>query len=448
MRILREQMRNNRQIHKVSLILILVVCIGSAASAKPTPVPDSILYKTYSIGDASIRMRYVRGGIFTMGSTVEQHDPDVYSDKPAHARWVEDYYIMTTEVTNSLWRTVMGSYPVPEAVNNARDPVSHISWEDCQVFIQKLDSLTGLEFRLPTESEWEYAARGEGGKDYRYAGSDEIDSVGWIFANSGAQKHPVAQKLPNRIGLYDMTGNVGEWCQDKYKGYTAGGDIQSDEEDQSGEYVVRGASFDNCEANSHLSMRFHYEPYQVLSFVGFRLAMSVPKATTQEEEIERPLMRKIKIGIKRFILRYVPTARPYYISEEDITYRQWNKIMNQDREGKSTEPITQVSIAERRAFIERCRQLSKEPIELATAEDIRLADSLGVIKVIPTKPMQVKSWEKDAQSIQRHRKRIKRASPWAALIGLRLQMPDDPILQMLDDGNPSGLPLRMVIRCR
>ena len=161
----------------------------------------------------------VDGGTFTMGATKEQ-DSDIYDDeKPSHQVTLSSFSIGKYEVTQEEWETVMGSNP--SKFKGAKRPVENVSWEDCQEFLRKLNQLTGKRFRLPTEAEWEYAARGGNrSRGHKYAGSDNLGSVAWYEDNCGNETHPVGQKSANELGLYDMSGNVWEWCQDWYGSYS------------------------------------------------------------------------------------------------------------------------------------------------------------------------------------------------------------------------------------
>lgn len=175
--------------------------------------------QTLTVNGVRFTMVAVKGGTFTMGATYDDAEVDAEVDEePAHKVTLSDYYIGQTEVTQALWEAVMGSNPSNHKGDNL--PVENVSWDDCQVFIQKLNQLTGKQFRLPTEAEWEYAARGgRKSRDYKYAGDDYIGSVAWYSGNSGYETHPVATKQANELGIYDMSGNVWEWCSDWFGGY-------------------------------------------------------------------------------------------------------------------------------------------------------------------------------------------------------------------------------------
>ena len=158
-------------------------------------------------------MVYVQGGTFTMGATSEQGSDADDDEKPAHSVTLSSYYIGKTEVTQELWQAVMGNNP--SEFKEDRKPVEMVTWDDCQAFISKLNSLTGKKFRLPTEAEWEFAARGGiKSKGYKYSGSNTLADVAWYSDNSGRTTHEVGTKNPNELGLYDMSGNVYEWCSD------------------------------------------------------------------------------------------------------------------------------------------------------------------------------------------------------------------------------------------
>lgn len=199
--------------------------------------------QTFTVNGVHFTMVAVEGGgTFTMGATSEQGSHADNDEKPAHNVTLSDYYIGQTEVTQALWKAVMGSNPSGHKGDNL--PVELVSWNDCQEFIQKLNQLTGKQFRLPTEAEWEYAARGgRKSRGYKYAGGNDIGSVAWYCDNSGTGTHPVATKQANELGIYDMSGNVWEWCSDWYGDYQSSS--QSDPQGPSSGFnrVYRGGSY-------------------------------------------------------------------------------------------------------------------------------------------------------------------------------------------------------------
>ena len=207
--------------------------------------------KTVTANGVTFKLKLVKAGTFMMGATSEQIG--AFDDEsPAHqVTLTKDYYMGATEVTQALWYAVMGQKPTSDGDKWNVDeglgdnyPAYFISWNDCQKFIAKLNELTGLTFRLPTEAEWEYAARG-GHKKYTqtlYSGSNTIEDVAWYWENCFATTHTVADKATNALGLYDMSGNVFEWCYDSMRTYNS--DAQTDPSGSVGRYcVMRGGSF-------------------------------------------------------------------------------------------------------------------------------------------------------------------------------------------------------------
>jgi formylglycine-generating enzyme required for sulfatase activity len=164
-------------------------------------------------------MVYVSGGSFVMGATSEQGNDAEEDEKPAHWVTLSSYYIGKYEVTQEEWTAIMGDNP--SFIKGIKHPVEMVSWNDCQEFISRLNAKTGRNFRLPTEAEWEFAARGGiSSQGYKYSGSNFIDNVAWYGDNSGNSTHEVGTKASNELGLYDMSGNVYEWCNDWYGPYS------------------------------------------------------------------------------------------------------------------------------------------------------------------------------------------------------------------------------------
>ena len=184
------------------------------------PPPPPLGSETFTVDHVQFTMIPVEEGTFYMGATKEQGNRFEKDEKPVHEVTLSSYYIGETEVTQELWETIMGSNP--SNFKGADRPVERVSWTDCQKFIDKLNEKTGLQFRLPTEAEWEFAARG-GNKSqgYRYSGSNSIDDVAWHHGNSDKQTHEVKTKMCNELGIYDMSGNVFEFVQDEYDSYSS-----------------------------------------------------------------------------------------------------------------------------------------------------------------------------------------------------------------------------------
>ena len=160
-------------------------------------------------------MVLVEGGTYMMGNPDRDKNDEYAKDVP-HEVTLSSFYICKYEVTEALWTAVMGSNP-SDHKSGDNYPVEQVNWYDCQDFVEKLSELTGRHFRLPTEAEWEYAARGgQRSRGYRYSGSYNLDEIGWHVGNAHHYKREVGTKKPNELGLYDMTGNVNEWCQDKH----------------------------------------------------------------------------------------------------------------------------------------------------------------------------------------------------------------------------------------
>ena len=214
----------------------------------------------------------VEGGRFQMGGTSEQGSEVGDWEKPVHRVTLSDYYICKYEVSQQEWEAVMGKNP--SSFQGHDLPVEQVSWEDCQVFIRRLNALTGLNFKLPTEAQWEYAARGGSkSRGYRYSGSNTLSEVGWYYENSGRKTHPVGQKQANELGLYDMSGNVSEWCSDWRGDYS---DITQKDPlgPSSGSYrVCRGNCWLSAAEDCRVSFRAAGELNGCSFFLGLRLVL-------------------------------------------------------------------------------------------------------------------------------------------------------------------------------
>jgi formylglycine-generating enzyme required for sulfatase activity len=223
----------------------------------------------------NIDMIFVQGGTFTMGCTAEQGTDCEGDEKPAHTVTLSSFSIGKYEVTQAQWEAVMGSNP-SYFKGCANCPVEYVSWNDVQDFISKLNAKTGRTYRLPTEAEWEYAARGgSSSRGYKYAGSNEIAAVAWYKENSNDKTHPFGQKSPNELGIYDMTGNVWEWCSDWYgESYYNSSPGNNPQGPNSGSgRVLRGGSWFNSPQRCRVSRRNDRNPDYGDFSLGFRLVL-------------------------------------------------------------------------------------------------------------------------------------------------------------------------------
>ena len=227
-------------------------------------------------------MVLVEGGTYMMGNPDRDRNDEYAKDVP-HEVTLSSFYICKYEVTEALWTAVMGSNPSDKKLGD-NYPVERVNWYDCQDFVEKLSELTGRHFRLPTEAEWEYAARGgQRSRGYRYSGSYNLDEIGWHVGNAHRNKKEVGTKKPNELGLYDMTGNVSEWCQDKLdiEYYHHSPSINPQGPDRStykDNRCFRGGSFCDDEKYDELKVYTRNSgmpPEEKYGHLGLRLAMSV-----------------------------------------------------------------------------------------------------------------------------------------------------------------------------
>ena len=296
--------------------------IRRPAATKPKPTatkPKPTVRKTHSRGSSAVRpkpahpkkvdpinslaeplrthlkklmadMVLVEGGTYMMGNPDRDRN-DEYAEDVPHEVTLSSFYICKYEVTEALWTAVMGSNPSKYPLGD-NYPVEQVNWYDCQDFVEKLSELTGRHFRLPTEAEWEYAARGgQRSRGYRYSGSYNLDEIGWHAGNakryswsSLGDKKEVGTKKPNELGLYDMTGNVREWCQDKhsddyYRHSPAINPQGPDRSTSKDNRCLRGGSVWDDDKYDELKVyhrpRGGMPPEEKYGHLGLRLAMSV-----------------------------------------------------------------------------------------------------------------------------------------------------------------------------
>ncbi len=252
---------------KFRLILLAVLLMSGSTACSLMPQD----YVEQANCGLDMKMVYVEGGQFQMGATSKQSEETENDEFPVHNVQLDSFYIGECEVTQAQWQKIMGttiyqqrdkadtSWPVYGVGDN--HPIYYVSWEEAQMFCRELSALTGKTYLLPTEAQWEYAARGgKNSRNYEYSGSDDIDAVAWYRSNSGATTHPVKQKRANELGLYDMSGNVWEWCSDWYGTYSSS--MQNNPTGaSSGQYrVLRGGSYGNNARLCRVSLRDYSTP--------------------------------------------------------------------------------------------------------------------------------------------------------------------------------------------
>ena len=251
---------------------------GSVSIADVTVLIDVLLSgngiaveEIISVNNVSFKMIRVAPGTFMMGATEEQGDNATYWEKPAHqVTLTSSYMIGETEVTQELWLAVMGNNPSMHT-GDLQKPVEYVTWPQCQEFIAQLNALTGKNFRMPTEAEWEYAARGGNkGHGYKYAGSNNVDDVAWY---TGTTTHPVASLLPNELGLYDMSGNVDEWINDYWSLYTSEPQVDPTGPESCTDHPYRGGSWYGGATASRVSCRMYRSETFKRGTMGLRLAL-------------------------------------------------------------------------------------------------------------------------------------------------------------------------------
>lgn len=249
----------------MKLLKIAAIVSAAVLGVMPVQAQDAVI-------DGIVRdMVMVPGGIYTMGSTEHDAYPD---EAPAHQVTVSAFKIGRHEVTQQQWQAVMGVNPSDVKADSL--PVNNVSWDDCQEFITRLNQLTGRRFRLPTEAEWEFAARGgNDSKGYEYAGGNSLPQVAWFADNAqGLVSHPVGKKAPNELGLYDMSGNLSEWVLDWYGDYSA--EPQTNPQGAAGgaAHVTRGGGFDSQPKDCRVTVRGIGPDGRYIT-VGLRLAQSI-----------------------------------------------------------------------------------------------------------------------------------------------------------------------------
>ncbi|MCL2598189.1 MAG: SUMF1/EgtB/PvdO family nonheme iron enzyme, partial [Paludibacter sp.] len=243
-------------------------------------------YKRDKLNEQIPEMVLVQGGTFRMGCTKEQGGDCEKDEKPDHLVAVSSFYIGKYEITQKQWQLIMGT-----TVSQQRDkadknwsikgegdnyPMYYVSWDEAQEFINRLNAATGKQYRLPTEAEWEYASRGGlQSAHFKYSGSNNLNEVAWYADNSAGSAHPVGTKQPNELGIYDMSGNVYEWCQDWYGQYSPSQQSDPVGPSMGSNRVLRGGSWDSFAVYCRVSYRRGIPPGDRSINLGFRVVLSL-----------------------------------------------------------------------------------------------------------------------------------------------------------------------------
>ena len=346
----------------------------------------------FIVNGVAFEMINVEGGTFQMGNT----EPDAdYDEKLIHSVSLCDYSIGKTQVTQALWKAVMGSNP--SEIKGENLPVECVSWYDCQEFIRKLNVLTGKTFRLPTEAEWEFAARGGNkSKGYKYSGSDNIDDVAWYWDNSGKTTHAVATKMPNELGIYDMSGNVWERCYDWHGNYS----IDSQTNPTGPEYgfyrICRGGSYASSATSS--SMRCLGTPDMGHQYSGLRLVLSDNVIIVTEPNVNHDSLKFNVNGVSFEMVKveggtymmgnndymeagtdatpsHSVTLSSYFICKTVVTQKLWKAVKgyNPSWSTGDWQPVEHVSWENCQSFISELNRLTGKKFRLPTEAEWEFA---------------------------------------------------------------------------
>ena len=328
-----------------------------------------------------IEMVFVQGGTFMMGATSEQgSDCDDDDEKPVHQVTLSDFFIGKYPITQKQWEAVMGNNPSFFKGDNL--PVENVSWHDAQEFIYLLNELTEKKYRLPTEAEWMYAARGGNeSRGYKYCGSNNVSDVAWYEDNSDGKTHPVGTKQPNELSIYDMLGNVREWCNDLYDDYTKTAKTNPTGPSSGSERVICGCCWGAMARFVRVSSRSHDQPRYSDNNIGFRLGSSSDcvKSLVELEEIEMVFVEggTFMMGataeqgtdcLDREKPVHQVTLSDFFIGKYTITQKQWKAVMDNNPskfEGDNF-PVDNVSWHDVQEFINRLNELSEKKYRLPT----------------------------------------------------------------------------------
>lgn len=367
-------------------------------------------------------MVHVDGGAFQMGGTIEQRSEFGSTDRPVHQVVLNNYYIGKTEVTRRLWKAVMGEDSGDWLIDDL--PVDWVTYRQCEEFVRRLDSITGAKFRLPTEAEWEYAARGgrDAKKQYRYSGSFEYSEVAWLYLNADNRSHPVAQLQPNCLGIYDMSGNVWEWTSDWYDDYTDETQIDPHGPETGTMKVIRGSSWDNATTNARLSARDSRDPEYSFYDCGFRLAMDGEKLQPQLK-LKQDSVLSVKVKGQKIKLLQV-FGGGFMMMETEVTQGLYNAVMgikakeNPASKGGKSLPQNNLSYGDCMDFIYRLDSLTGLHFRMPTSEEWELAATGGSKSIRYQEDMSTADKRDKSAKKKGSTKEIKRKKQQKAALGM------------------------------
>ena len=353
-----------------------------------------IITKEFIAGDVTFSMVEVKGGSFLMGASMEQINAAHDDEYPLHNVTLSDYYIGQTEVTQELWKAVMGS--VPGTHKNPKYPVGGVSWLECQQFIAKLNEMTGENFRLPTEAEWEFAARGgSGAKSRLYAGSNNLGNVAWYSGNA-TSPHTVATKYPNQLALYDMSGNAMEWCSDWYGAYSSDAQTNPIGPAEGTLRVCRGGGWGYGSDLCRVSCRNSFAPSNSMNGnLGLRLVWE-PSVSTETFTVNGVSFKMVAVEGGTFMMgvdindysedwndekpAHQVTVSSFKIGQTEVTQALWLKVMGSNPSyftGDLNCPVEMVSWNDCQAFITKLNEMTGRRFRLPTEAEWAFAANGG-----------------------------------------------------------------------
>lgn len=346
----------------------------------------------FEVKGVSFKMIFIKGGTFTMGATYEQGSSVESRERPNHIVTLSDFFIGETMVTQELWTAVMDNNP--SEYKGLKYPVQNVTWYKSQEFIHKLNSLTGHVFCLPTEAEWEFAARGgTKSNNTKYSGSNDINEVGWSNRRNAEGPHPVAQKKPNELGLYDMSGNLDEWCNDWYNKYESSSQKDPRGPSWGNRKVTRSGLWYTSNSVSRVTCRRKCDP--LYNTAGFRLASKSDIIICDKEvsfEVENVKFKMIKVDGGTFkmgatseqdYLDYKENEKPvhmvtisdYYIGQTVVTQALWESVMgyNPSKEKNPQNPIDSINWNDCSKFIDLLNNKTGRTFRLPTEAEWEFA---------------------------------------------------------------------------